>query len=537
MTEIANNIKTDSFLLRMRQRIRILISNGLFCPLIGLSIVLILLGISVAFLDDFSDQIETLFFAQATLVIMAIMLIGFLLHRIYHHLMQPLAHLQQWADKMKQGNLEARIPVPRSGDFSALAKDINLLSSDLMHLSEQMEDKVDKQTERIRLKNRSLEILYDVAASINISRDLDDLLVRFLRIMNDIVQAKAATLRLVTEDNQMRLIASVGLNDDVVEKERLVSINRCMCGQAITENELLSRQSVKECSLLVGHNFFDNDDIEMIAVPLQYRGETLGVYNLFVEKPGLVEREDIKDLLISIGRHMGMAVEKSRLDAEANQVSILQERNMLSSELHDSLAQTLASLKYQVTNLDDSITGGDEQSAEREVAQIENTIDEAYTELRELIAHFRAPFDERGLVPSIEKAIDRFRKNTGILIFFQNEWTHEDIPSTLEIQILRIVQESLNNIRKHSKAHAVRVLLRNNKDGHHLLMIEDDGIGIGEPVLDGKPGEHVGLSIMQERANRLGGNLQIESESGEGTCVILNFTTPKDTQRNLLDLI
>lgn len=527
----------DSLIIRLKQKAGILISNGLFCPLIGLTIVLLLLGFSVFFMDFFSNKIQVLFFTQATLVVMAILLIGLLLHRIYHHLMQPLAHLQHWARKMKQGNLDARIPVPRSGDFSSLAKDINLLSNDLMHLSEQMEDKVDKQTERIMLKNRSLEILYDVAASINISRDLDDLLVRFLRIMNDIVQAKAATLRLLTEDNQMRLIASVGLSNEVVEKERLVSVNRCLCGQAIKENELLSRQNVNECSLLVGHDFFDDNNIEMIAIPLQYRGETLGVYNLFIEKPGLVEREDIKDLLISIGRHMGMAVEKSRLDAEANQVSILQERNMLSSELHDSLAQTLASLKYQVTNLDDSITGGDEQSAEREVAQIENTIDEAYTELRELIAHFRAPFDERGLVPSIEKAIDRFRKNTGILIFFQNEWSHEDLPSTLEIQILRIVQESLNNIRKHSKAHAVRVLLRSNHDNNHLLMIEDDGVGLGDPLLDSNPGEHVGLSIMQERANRLGGTLQIESEPGEGTCVILNFTTPKDTQRNLLDLI
>ena len=66
---------------------------------------------------------------------------------------------------------------------------------------------------------------------------------------------------------------------------------------------------------------------------------------------------------------LGMAIEKSRLDAESKKISIIQERNMLSSELHDSLAQTLASLKYQVANLDDSINGGDELTAEREIAQ------------------------------------------------------------------------------------------------------------------------------------------------------------------------
>ena len=539
MSTVSNNNDPATVTLNQRWqgKARGLVSSGLFCPMIGLIIVIILLSVSSLLSGLFSETMHLFYFGQIVLVIMAVVHIGIILHRIHHQLMLPLSHLREWAIQMRKGNLSSRIPVPSSGDFSILANDINTLGENLMNLSREMDEEVAKQTERIGQKNRSLEILYDVAASINISRDLDDLLVRFLRIMNDVVHAKAATLRLVTEDNQMLLISSVGLSEEIVEKEKLVSIQRCLCGQAVTEGNLLSQQSVKKCNLLAGQNFFEDDDIEMLAVPLQYRGETLGVYNLFVEKPGLVGREDIKDLLISIGRHMGMAIEKSRLDAEAKKISIIQERNMLSSELHDSLAQTLASLKYQVANLDDSINGGDEQTAEKEIAQIENSLDEAYTELRELIAHFRAPFDQRGLVASIEKAVDRFRKDTGMLIFFQNEWGQEELPSTLEMQILRIVQESLNNIRKHSHAHAVRILLRGNKDDKHLLMIEDDGRGIGDPVMDGRPGEHVGLSIMKERAQRLGGELQIESEVGEGTRIILRFSSPESTQQNLLDLI
>ena len=472
--EKMDKLNTETTVHNWHSKARALIHSGLFCPLIGLAIAVILLGVSSLLYGLFPENIHYLYIVQIILIILVVIHIGILLHRIHHQLMLPLSHLREWALQMRNGNLAARVPVPSSGDFSSLANDINTLGATLMNLSREMDEQVAKQTERIGQKNRSLEILYDVAASINISRDLDDLLVRFLRIMNDVVHAKAATLRLLTEDKQMRLISSVGLSAEVVEKEKLVPIQRCLCGQAATEGDLLSQQSVKECSLLAGHAFFEDDDIEMIAVPLQYRGDTLGVYNLFIEKPGLVDREDIKDLLISIGRHMGMAIEKSRLDAESKKISIIQERNMLSSELHDSLAQTLASLKYQVANLDDSINGGDELTAEREIAQIESTLDEAYTELRELIAHFRAPFDQRGLVESIEKTVDRFRKDTGILIFFQNEWGQEELPSTLEMQILRIVQESLTNIRKHSKAHAVRILLRSNGNDKHLLMIEDD---------------------------------------------------------------
>jgi two-component system nitrate/nitrite sensor histidine kinase NarX len=93
---------------------------------------------------------------------------------------------------------------------------------------------------------------------------------------------------------------------------------------------------------------------------------------------------------------------------------------------------------------------------------------------------------------------------------------------------MRIVQESLNNIRKHSKAQNVRVMLRNDVSGEYLVLVEDDGIGFDGPVVEGPAGgEHIGLLIMQERAQRIGGDLRIESEAGEGTRVVLTFCDPE----------
>ena len=93
----------------------------------------------------------------------------------------------------------------------------------------------------------------------------------------------------------------------------------------------------------------------------------------------------------------------------------------------------------------------------------------------------------------------------------------------MEIQVLRIIQEALANIRKHSEANAVRVMLRAGDDDNYMILIEDDGTGIQSKGLDGKPGEHLGLKIMQERATRIGGDLKIESDTGEGTRIILSF--------------
>jgi two-component system nitrate/nitrite sensor histidine kinase NarX len=207
----------------------------------------------------------------------------------------------------------------------------------------------------------------------------------------------------------------------------------------------------------------------------------------------------------------------------------MEERTRLANELHDSLAQSLASLRFQVRVLDETLHSGKESALWQELEIIENSIDEAYTELRELIAHFRAPMDKRGLIPAIEQAVERFRRNSDIRAFLQLEWDNTKLPAEIEIQVLRIVQEALANIRKHSEANAVRVLMRASKDKRCMVMVEDDGIGIQNKVMEGGPGEHLGLNILQERAARIGGDLKIESEPGEGTRIILRFPIPEET--------
>jgi two-component system nitrate/nitrite sensor histidine kinase NarX len=210
----------------------------------------------------------------------------------------------------------------------------------------------------------------------------------------------------------------------------------------------------------------------------------------------------------------------------------MQERTALAHELHDSLAQTLASLRFQVSMLDDTLDEQNPEMVREELTQIKSGLDDAYTELRELLAHFRAPIDARGLLPALEDLISRFRKQTGIHTFLQKEWDWTRLTANMEMQVLRIIQEALTNIRKHSEAHTVRVMLRCDQEGNYRVLIEDDGVGMSQPAFSGHPGEHIGLSIMQERARRLNGDLKIESEPGEGTRVLLTFRYPNGEERS-----
>lgn len=505
-----------------------LIMNRLFGVLLGLGVILFLFVAAAIFMANVPVYSGAILGFQIVLALAGAILLGVTLHTVQHHLLEPLAHLRNWAVRMRGGNLSARIPVPPKGEFAELARDINSLGEELKTLSRELDAQVRKQTERIAQKTHSLEILYDVAASISMSRDLNDLLTRFLHTLTNVVNAQAATVRLLTDNGQMRLVASTGLNPDFISREQLVPVDRCLCGQAVSGGQILCQDDIRKCGELVGQPpAHDEEDLEMIAVPLQYRGTNLGVYNLFVKRQGMVAREDMKELLTSIGQHLGMAIEKARLDSESKRLSIMQERTMIAHELHDSLAQTLASLRFQVQTLDEILTQeGNTVRVKRELERIKNSLDEAYTELRELLAHFRAPIDERGLISAVENLVDRFRKKTGIATFLQNEWGQPELPANLEMQILRIIQEALTNIRKHSQARTVRVMLRAGPRGHYRVLVEDDGVGFSEPVMASHPGEHIGLSIMQERARRLGGELRIESEPGEGTRVVLDFHYP-----------
>jgi len=466
----------------------------------------------------------------ALMLVVTLLGLGLGYRMLDSQLLQPLLAVQAWAQQLRSGHLDVRLNSTIPSEFSHLSNDINQISQRLQLLSEDMQNQVQIQTQFIAQKTRSLEIIYDVAASINVSRDLDDLLTRFLHTLKDVVNARAAVVRLVTEDNQMRLVASTGLNDEVISREQLLPAATCLCGSAYDKGTVQYQPDIRKCDKIIGHSFFNDDNVGMIAVPLQYRDRTLGVYNLFVDKSMMAYAEEINDLLTSIGRHLGMAIDKARLDDETTRLSIMEERTRLAHELHDSLAQTLASLRFQVRVLDENLRLGEEPAVWHELEKIENNLDEAYAELRELVTHFRAPIDKRGLVPGVQYLVNRFRDQTGIHIYLQQEWNIVQLPASFEVEVLRIIQEALNNIRKHSQAQNVRILLRAKPQGDCHILIEDDGVGIDANKSNDKKRDHYGLNIMAERTKRINGDLKIESDPSEGTRVILTFNYANVTQ-------
>jgi two-component system, NarL family, nitrate/nitrite sensor histidine kinase NarX len=496
-----------------------------FLFLLGLSLIS-LFFIEVLLPPSESETGSLLF---KLLILLAFILLAVSVYMVWMDLLKPILSIKVWSQQMRSGHLDHKIDIPEHGELSQLSEDLNDLGTMMSHLARDTEEQLLQHTMHTEQKTQSLSILYDVAASINVSNSLEDLLKRFLKTLTEVIHANAGAVRLLNQDNKMELVASIGFDSELIAMEKILPAQSCVCGRVDNCDDLVYQDTLLPCSKNVHHKFF-GDDQGLIVVPLQYQGKMLGVFNLFVQKDIFASKntDDFRELFTSIGRHLGMAIAKARLDEESTKLSIMKERNRLSYELHDSLAQTLASIRFQVRVLDEILHQDDEASTWQQLERIENTVDEANTELRSLIAHFQAPIRKQALIPAVQEIVKRFRTESDIHIFFQHTISDPiKLSDKHHLEVMRIIQEALNNIRKHSEANVARIMIRQPSPDRIQILVEDDGVGLSENNEHAKPGEQIGLNSMKERASRIKADYILESEPGEGTRIILEFNLSK----------
>ena len=473
-------------------------------------------GVAVAWYREAAGAGTALVAILAALVVAAV-LVCVAMHRVRRDLHAPLSELYAWALGMCTGDFSTRVPRDGEGAYRKLAFHVNRLSEALEGLANDMDDVVWRQTERLREKNASLELLYQVAASIHRLDSVDDILRTSARSMMKMAGARGAMLHLRDATGEISGVTRVGECPERFEpaEDESGEILPPVGDSPATPDEPDIRVSPPA-----------SDGAVVVTVPLVHKGVNLGDIRLFTGSPDLVESQERHRLLLSVGRHLGMSIAKARTDDESKMLSIVRERAAIAYELHDSLAQTLASLRLQADMLADSLAGRGAAGVPVELTRIRATVDSANIELRELIAGFRAPVDGRDLRAALEEMTARHTTGSGLTVRLQIEGELPELPAGPQLQVVRIVGEALANACAHSGGNFARVLVRSEATSVRVL-VEDDGAGFSMPPSDAAPGEHIGLSVMHERARWLGGSLDIESEPGEGTRVSLAFPTPR----------
>ncbi|MHB1247043.1 MAG: histidine kinase [Sulfuriferula sp.] len=368
----------------------------------------------------------------------------------------------------------------------------------------------------------ALRVLSEIAASLSTDSNIERLLERFLSTMVRLAGAGAGAVRVLTADGTgLRLIGSIGLGTDMRERESIVPLSCGVCGQAVFESVACNTEAMHICKNNSGLAFFGDCCVSFVAVPLQHKGQVLGVYNLFMFADAPSIPEDVRLLFSSISEHLGMALENARLTQENMRISLMNEREMLSNEIHDSLAQTLAYMNIRLEMLKESVHTEDKQFTEKYLGDMEDALESAYSGLRELLTQFRHSMDPRGLVPALQDLLAGTRKKTEARVDFVNHTQGLNLTPDQEVQVFHIVQEALANICKHSCARNIHLNFEQTSAAYRLT-ITDDGIGL-YAVGNSDPDVHFGISIMQGRAKQLGGNLEISSRADEGTQVTLTF--------------
>lgn len=472
--------------------------SGIIVALIMATVGVVALGLGLTMFPQYAGLIWL-----AQLLCLVVLLgsgLASLIH-IHKSFSDPVGHLRRWASEIRQGDFSARVPVAMGGEFARLTDDINRLAEWLESLADDAEEQLRQQTERLASKSQSMQLLYDVSALVNQAPGNEELVGQYLKSLQTMLDARVARAYLSCATG-MRLVSAIGARPDGAE--------------ALDDEE-------GEAPPVTS----DGEQMECIVVPLAYKEQLLGRYELYFDSEHDTPAADVVEVLPDIGRHLGMAMEKTRLEQEAIGLSAMQERARVANELHDSLAQTLAGLKLQVRVLDETISQGHESVIWSQLERVENSLEEATQELRDLIAQFRGSGDSPQAMKSIENVLATFRRRSNIDLFFHNDWDGVDIPVEWERETAKVIQEALANAQKHSKASAVRVLLRRAAPDVVEAIIEDDGVGFERPAASAHPGVHIGLSIMQERAEQVGGELVIDSEPGEGTRVLLRMHLPQ----------
>jgi len=257
------------------------------------------------------------------------------------------------------------------------------------------------------------------------------------------------------------------------------------------------------------------------ALPLRDRTGTVGVLAVAARSKTAFASPGERRVLEGIGEQLAVAVENARLHERVLDRAVLEERERIARELHDGLAQVLGYINTQTQAVKKLLESRRIGAAASELDAMGAVAREVYADVREAIVGLRAA--PKGLVPAIREYLSRLPGMTSCEIELRVVGDAEEValaPST-EIQLLRVVQEALSNVRKHASACHVEVIVSADEDGVGVE-IADDGHGFDPLLLDRTGWPRLGLQTMRERAQAIGGAFDVVSAPGEGTRVAVH---------------
>ncbi len=473
----------------------------------------------VAFSRDYINNLarQTTFILVITLVafflIAGISLIVFMKMSV----IQPLELISRTIGKINPDNLSVRIDIRTKDEIGLLANSFNLMASDLensQHALQEarndLEQKVEARTRGERRRAEQLREINEVSRRISAILSLEELLPYVANSLQETFDYHNVNIYLFDQvQENLVLKAGAGGDGKPVPLELTVPRDDAVVGQVARTGEPVSAGSGTKPEM---------------AVPIKLGTEIFGVLDIQSIAPDDFDEIDLFTIQ-TLGDQLAVAVENARLYRESQNIAVLEERNRMAREIHDTLAQGFTGIILQLEAA--------EQSLSKDTSQIQQHIDRARSLAKESLNEARRSvwalrpqkLDQLPLETALHQETEKFTRDTEIATNFNISGKMYTLSPDIENALLRICQEALINIRNHARANQVNINISYEEEMFRLS-IQDNGIGFDTAVI---AENHFGLVIMRERTKLLGGTIEINSEIGKGTFLEVRIPVERGT--------
>jgi signal transduction histidine kinase len=376
--------------------------------------------------------------------------------------------------------------------------------------------------QRLQRARDNLAVLYGISALANQSLNLRVFLSESIARTVQALHSDTGIVFLLDGDqmgkapSKLLVAAHHGLAHDEINHIHSVSGNRGVATWVIDHRETLVISDLSQDSRFPVE-MRRMGPVSLVLAPIRVEARVLGIMGLARPHRHSYRSEEIA-LLSSIADQVGIVIQSDRLRQQAQRATILEERQRLARDLHDSVAQAL----YTIVLLADA---GNQAAEMADLPQVQNHLKDlgeialqVLKEMRLLIYELRPQtLEQEGLLGALRRRLETVENRAGARTELV---THGviNIPWQMELDVYRIAEEALNNILKHSGASRLSVTLSTLED-RVCLDIEDNGKGFNAELSGRNCG--IGLESMCERAKQLGGILEITSTPGTGTHIRL----------------
>lgn len=381
---------------------------------------------------------------------------------------------------------------------------------------------VGRMQRRLMQQNQELLALHKAGLAVTGALDLQLVLQNVVNEARELVGARYGALALLDEQSEVGAFLTSGISEQLRNSLGPIPKGRGLLGVVLEEAKPVRLVDLGQDPRSVGFPPGHPSMCSLLAVPIVSHGKVLGGLYLTERQHRSAFDQSDQRRLERFATQAALAIENAHLHQQVKVLAIAEERDRIAREMHDSIAQVLGYVNTKGQAAQELLRSGESIRAEQQIGQLTQAARAAYADVRENILGLRAQLsDSSSFLETLRGYLSNWQDQSGIVTRLDALAADErqlGLAPLAELQLLRVVQEALSNVRKHSNADRAIVTLRGDCDALQVT-IADNGTGF-DPSSIGSTGlPRFGLSTMRERAESVGGQLKIDSRPGQGTQV------------------